>query len=56
MEKTVASLVYGDLVKSEVHGQYVRFARMDGSYIVVMDRNTLVELPDYVHPTQITVA
>lgn len=48
--------VYGDLVLSAVHGCYVRVKEVQGSYIVVMDRNTLVELPDHIHITQATFA
>ena len=49
--------VYGDLVFSELHRCYVRVKEVawDG-YIVAMDRNTLKELPDYIHPTQVTFA
>ena len=44
----------GELLYSELDRKYVRFVRWDDSYAaVVSDRNTMVELPDYVHPTQL---
>jgi hypothetical protein len=55
MTTTTKTLCYGDLLWSEMHGKYVRFLRYDGSYIVVCDRNTLVELPDHCHPALIRV-
>jgi hypothetical protein len=42
-----------DLLFSTLHGRYVRFLAWDGGYAVVCDRNTLAQLPDYVHPTQL---
>lgn len=54
--KTVCELVYGDLVFSTLHGRYVRFVRREGVYVVVCDRNTLKELPDYCHETQVQAA
>jgi hypothetical protein len=56
LRKPATALVYGDLCHCQVHGRFVRFVRWDGLYAVVMDRNTLLELPDYVHPTQLTPA
>lgn len=43
-----------DLLYSTLHGQYVRFLRWDDSFAaVVCDRDTLKELADYCHPTQL---
>jgi hypothetical protein len=48
------AVALGDLLLSTMHGCYVRFVRWADSYAaVVADRNTLAELPDYVHPTQL---
>ena len=48
------TLVYGDLVQSHMPAKLVRFVRWEpDGFAVVMDRNTLKELPDYVHPTQL---
>jgi len=55
-KKSVSELVYGDLILSTQHGRYVRFLRHQGSYVVAMDRDSLKELPDYIHETQIQVA
>jgi hypothetical protein len=43
----------GELLFSRLHGRFVRFVRWDMSDAVVCDRNTMVELPDYVHATQL---
>jgi len=51
--KTQKTMVAGDLVYSEIHGKLVRIVRQEGTWVVVADRNTLKELPDYVHETQI---
>jgi hypothetical protein len=42
-----------DLLLSTLHGRYVRFVRWDGGMAVVADRDTLKELPDYVHAVQL---
>lgn len=54
--KTADQLVWGDLVLSTLHGCYVRFVRRIGCYVIVMDRNTLKELPDYCHEQQVRAA
>jgi hypothetical protein len=47
-------LAYGELVYDELDRRYARFVRrVDGSAVVLMDRNTLKELPDYRHPSQV---
>jgi hypothetical protein len=44
----------GELLFSTLHGRHVRFVRWADSYAaVVCDRNTMAELPDYVHPAQL---
>ncbi|HEX5270531.1 MAG TPA: hypothetical protein VFW33_08605 [Gemmataceae bacterium] len=44
----------GDLLYSALHGRFVRFLRWADSYAaMVCDRDTMEELPDYVHPTQL---
>jgi hypothetical protein len=43
-----------ELLLSTLTGQYVRFVKWADSYAaIVCDRNTLAELPDYVHPSQL---
>jgi hypothetical protein len=55
--KTLAAgerVARGELLYSTLHSRYVRFVRWADSYAaVVCDRNTMKELPDYVHPTQL---
>ena len=54
MKKTVKELVYGDLLWSELDGQYVRYSKTEpDSMIEVMDRNTLKPMPHLLHPTQV---
>ena len=44
----------GDLLLSTLHGRYVRFVRWEyDGMAAVCDRNTLKELPDLVHATQL---
>lgn len=59
-ETTIKALAAGEpvalheLLFSSLHGRYVRFVRWaDRAAAVVCDRDTLAELPDYVHPCQL---
>jgi hypothetical protein len=56
MTTTTDSLVWGDLVRDELDGVYARFVRFEGSAVVLMDRNTLRELPDWRHAEQVRPA
>lgn len=42
-----------ELLYCSLDRKYVRFLRNEGSFVVVCDRNTLKELPDFRHPTQV---
>jgi hypothetical protein len=46
-------MVYGDLVWDHLDRKLVRVVRKEGLSVVVMDRDTLKELPDYRHETQV---
>lgn len=46
-----------DLLYCSLDRKYVRYLRTErDGFVVVCDRNTLQELPDYRHPTQVTFA
>lgn len=49
-------MTYGDKVYSILHKAWVRFVRHDGGLCVVADPDTMRELPDFVHPSQLSSA
>ena len=53
---TTDDLVWGDLVYDDLDRRLARFVRREGSAVVLMDRNTLTELPDWRHPSQVRAA